>query len=154
LTILDPESITKTGKYPTSSLTQQVTVVKVEDIKQETTTVAVKEMIKIKQETKKVKVEKPTKVKGEKEIQIATNDIPTVIDVPEIKLYEIKLKAKVEPWTTDPLLHVVIGLHKLGEISTPVLIVQTQQAVEVKAPKVSAEKTKPVKLKTKKKQEC
>ena len=83
-----------------------------------------------------------------------TWDTGREITVPEIKLDEIKLKAKVEPWTTDPLPHVVIGLHKLGEISTPVLIVLTQQAVEVKAPKVSAEKTKPVKLKTKKKQEC
>jgi hypothetical protein len=161
---LDPESITKTDKYPTSSPTQQVTV-KVEDIKNEesvkheTTTIALKETIKLKEETKKVEVEKPTKVKAEKEIQIATIDIPTVIDVPQIKLDDKKPKAKVESWTTDPLPHVVIGLHKLGsteeprEISAPVSIVQTQQAVEIKSPAVSTEKTKPEKLKTKKKQE-
>jgi len=76
---LDPDSITETEKYPTSSPTQKGTV-KVEDIKkEETTTIAAKETIKLKEETKKVEVEKPAKVKAEKEIQIATIDIPTVI---------------------------------------------------------------------------
>jgi hypothetical protein len=117
---LDPESITKTDKYP--STTPVAPSVSIEILQDE-------QKMTAKEDSKKIS--EPT-AKKEKIQEVSTVDLPTIIDIVALnKSDETQYKSvKVETWTTDPLPTAVIGLHKLGSSEEPIKKVETSKKTE------------------------
>ncbi len=107
---LDPESITKTDKYPSNApVSQSVLSENVQKSEQKTT---------LTEDSKKIF---EITVKKEKIQEVRTVDLPSMIDTVALKKSEEQQykSVKLETWTTDPLPTTVIGLHKLGSTDEP-----------------------------------
>ena len=127
---LDPQSITKTDKYPsTTPVAPSVSIeIKQKDKDEQKTTA--------KEDSKKKS--EPT-AKKEKIQEVSTVDLPTIIDIVALnKSDETQYKSvKVDTWTTDPLPTAVIGLHKLGSSEEPIKKVETSKKTDTNESKTT-----------------